>query len=75
MMTREVLDFFGGLDNLCEYLGFKSPRQTVRAWGERPPMRHQHQIEIITNGHLRADDYATRRVLYHPLPCKKKKKP
>jgi DNA-binding transcriptional regulator YdaS (Cro superfamily) len=54
MTYAEALQFFGGTQaKLAAALGVKQP--TVSCWdGSIPPM-YQYQIEVISDGALRAD--------------------
>lgn len=54
MKTNEVIEYFGGRKKLLAALNLKT-RQTIYAWGEFVPAHRQYQIEIITNGALKAD--------------------
>mgnify|MGYP002776389673 FL=1 len=54
MKTKEAVKHYGGQRGLCEALGLKS-RQAISAWGEKPPIQRQFQLEVLTNGVLRAD--------------------
>lgn len=60
MTTDEAIKFFTR-PVLYKLLKLRTPRQTVSAWGERPPMGRQYQIEILSGGQLRADDFDKRR--------------
>lgn len=67
MTTDEAIKFFTK-KGLYKALKLRSGRQTVAAWGERPPLMRQYQIECLSCGHLLADDYAERRQLKPPKP-------
>ena len=54
MKTQEAIDHFGSVVRLATALKLKT-RQTVYAWGEYPPAGRQYQIEILTNGALKAE--------------------
>ena len=54
MKTQEAIDYFGNQRKLCDALRLKA-RQTIHAWGEYPPAGRQYQIEILTNGALKAE--------------------
>jgi len=54
MKTSEAINFFGSQKALKEALNLKA-RQTIHAWGEIPPPGRQYQIEVLTNGALRAE--------------------
>jgi hypothetical protein len=66
MDTQEAIDYFGGRKGLYKALKLGG-YPAIGAWGPRPPMGRQWQIELITNGHLRADDYATRVFVRTPV--------
>jgi hypothetical protein len=65
MDTQSVIEYFGGRKGLYKALKLGG-YQAIGAWGERPPMGRQWQIELLTNGHLRADDFETRRLVTSP---------
>lgn len=54
MKTVEAIKHYGTQKNLCQALGIGT-RQTIHAWGEYPPVGRQYQLEVITNGVLRAE--------------------
>lgn len=54
MTTEEAKLFFGGARELAEALGIWP--HNVSRWGERPPLSRQYEIQVKTNGALRADD-------------------
>lgn len=54
MRTKDAIQHFGNVPNLAAALGLTS-RQAVYHWGEYPPVGRQYQIEILTNGALRAE--------------------
>ena len=54
MKTADAINHFGTQKNLCMALGIKT-RQTIHAWGDFPPPGRQYQIEVLTNGKLRAE--------------------
>jgi hypothetical protein len=53
MTTKEAVAFYGGVKKLADALGVWP--QVIYAWGERPPMSRQYELEIKTNHHLKAD--------------------
>jgi hypothetical protein len=53
MTYNEVLDHFGTQVKLAAALNITQP--TISAWNKVVPMRWQYQIEVITDGHLKAD--------------------
>lgn len=58
MKTVEAIQHFGTQKSLCTALGIGT-RQTIHAWGEYPPVGRQYQLEVITNGKLRAERVST----------------
>lgn len=55
MKTKDVIAYFGSRKNLLKALRLKA-RQTINAWGEDVPEHRQYQIEVVTNGDLKADE-------------------
>lgn len=53
MKTEEAVAFFGGIKKLSDALGVWP--QVVYQWGDTPPMGRQYEIEVKTNGELKAD--------------------
>lgn len=53
MTYQDALDFFGTQVKLATALGIQQP--AVSSWGKVIPERYQYQLEIITDGRLRAD--------------------
>jgi DNA-binding transcriptional regulator YdaS (Cro superfamily) len=53
MNYEQVLDHFGTQVKLAAALGITQP--SVSAWGHTVPMRYQYQIEVITDGVLKAE--------------------
>ncbi len=53
MKTEEAVAFFGGVKKLADALGVWP--QVIYAWGERPPMGRQYELEVKTDGKLKAD--------------------
>jgi hypothetical protein len=51
--TEEAIEHFGSLKKLADALGIWP--QVIYKWGERPPMGRQYELEVKTNGVLRAD--------------------
>lgn len=54
MKTQDAINFFGSQVALKKALNLKA-RQTIHAWGEYPPPGRQFQIEVLTNGKLKAE--------------------
>jgi hypothetical protein len=51
--TEEAIEHFGSLKKLADALGIWP--QVIYKWGQRPPMGRQYELEVKTNGVLRAD--------------------
>jgi hypothetical protein len=54
MKTSDAINHFGSSTKLAHAMGLAS-RQAVHYWGEYPPIPRQYQIEVLTNGALRAE--------------------
>lgn len=52
MTTEQVIKHFGGAAKVAEALCIG--RSAVSQWGDEPPLGRQFQIEIITDGQLKA---------------------
>jgi hypothetical protein len=53
LTTKEAIQHFGGLKKLADALQIWP--QVIYRWGDRPPMARQYEIEVKTEGKLRAD--------------------
>ena len=53
MTYDQVIKRFGTQIRLAAVLGITQP--TISAWGKVVPARYQFQLEVLTNGELRAD--------------------
>ena len=53
MTTDEAIKHFGSLKKLADALGIWP--QVIYKWGQNPPMARQYEIQVKTNGVLRAD--------------------
>jgi transcriptional repressor of cell division inhibition gene dicB len=53
MRTDEAIRFFGGKKALADALGVWP--QVIYQWGEHPPMARQYELEVKTNGVLKAE--------------------
>jgi hypothetical protein len=51
--TDEAIKHFGSLKKLADALGIWP--QVIYKWGQNPPMARQYEIQVKTNGVLRAD--------------------
>lgn len=54
MKTQDAIHHFGTQSALKKALNLKA-RQTIHAWGEFPPIGRQYQIEVLTEGRLKAE--------------------
>ena len=54
MKTKDAIKHYGTQLKLCGALGLKT-RQTIHSWGEYPPIGRQYQLEVMTNGLLKAE--------------------
>lgn len=53
MKTQEAIDFFGSVKELAKALNIWP--HVIYRWGKTPPMARQYELEVKTNGKLRAD--------------------
>lgn len=53
MKTQDAIDFFGGIGGLAEALDVD--QSAIRHWGESVPELRQFQIQVLTKGHLVAN--------------------
>ena len=53
MRTQEAIDYYGSVKKLADALGIWP--QTIYTWGETPPMARQYELEVKTEGALKAD--------------------
>lgn len=53
MTTQEAIDHFEGVNSLARALGIWP--QAIYKWGKYPPEQRQYEIEVKTNGLLRAE--------------------
>jgi len=53
MTTQEAIEFYGSVKKLADALGIWP--QPIYLWGERPPMARQYELEIKSQGQLKAD--------------------
>lgn len=52
MTTQEAINHYGSLKRLADALGVWP--QVIYQWGEHPPMARQYELEVKTNGMLKA---------------------
>lgn len=53
MKTQEAINYYGSLRKLAKVLDVWP--QLIYKWGETPPMGRQYELEVRTNGELKAD--------------------
>jgi hypothetical protein len=53
MTTQDAIQHYGSLKKLADALGIWP--QAVYKWGEKPPLSKQYELEVKTDGWLRAD--------------------
>lgn len=53
MKTQEAIDYYGSVKKLADALGIWP--QVIYTWGEKPPMARQYELEVKTEGALKAD--------------------
>lgn len=61
MRTKDAIKYFKGPSNLAAKLRRQDGRlginrQAIYGWGEYPPVGRQYEIEVLTDGELKADD-------------------
>ncbi|WP_421268588.1 Cro/CI family transcriptional regulator [Aeromonas veronii] len=64
MKTELAVDYFGTKAAIADALGIK--RSAVSQWGETIPQGRAYQIEVLTDGKLKAD---SRSIPQQPTPC------
>jgi len=60
MKTQDAINYFGGRDLLADALGID--RTATYHWGDYVPNARQYQIELATNGALKASKPANRKL-------------
>jgi hypothetical protein len=53
MTTKEAIEHFGSLKKLADFLDVWP--QIIYKWGDHPPMARQYELQVKTEGVLRAD--------------------
>lgn len=53
MTTKEAIEYYGGIKQLADTLGIWP--HVIYRWGDHPPMGRQYELEVKTNGELRAE--------------------
>ena len=56
MTTQQAIDFYGSVRALAHALGIST--QAVYAWGDTPPMSAQYELQVKTDGALKASEAA-----------------
>jgi hypothetical protein len=64
MTLNEAVSYFGSLHKLARALGLNT--QSVKTWKEQIPILRQYQIELATDGKLKADLPAIVDIRYAP---------
>lgn len=54
MKTKEAIEYFGSIKNLAEALNIWP--HNISRWGDTPPLSRQYEIEVKTNGKLKAEE-------------------
>ena len=54
MKTKDAVEFFGGIKKLAQELSIWP--HVIYRWGDNPPMARQYEIEVKTNGALKAEE-------------------
>ena len=52
MTTKEAIDHYGSIKELAAALGIWP--HVIYRWGDSPPMARQYELEVKTNGRLKA---------------------
>lgn len=60
MTLNQAIDFFGSKSGLAKALNIGRP--AVTNWGDTIPESRQFQIEVITEGKLKAEKFSNRHV-------------
>ena len=53
MTTKEAIAHYGGIKELASALGIWA--HVIYRWGERPPKARQYELQVKTNGKLKAE--------------------
>lgn len=53
MTTKQAIEYFGGIKQLAAELNIWA--HVIYRWGEYPPMGRQYELEVKTNGALKAE--------------------
>jgi hypothetical protein len=52
MTTKEAIQHYGGIKELAAVLNIWA--HVIYRWGDNPPMARQYELEVKTNGKLKA---------------------
>ncbi|MEL3921991.1 Cro/CI family transcriptional regulator [Aeromonas enteropelogenes] len=64
MRKKDAISYFGSAAELARSLNISEP--AVSRWGETIPKGRAYQIEVLTDGKLKADSRSTPQ---QPTPC------
>ncbi len=53
MTTKEAIDYYGSIKKLADVLGIWP--HVIYRWGDYPPNGRQYELEVKTNGALKAE--------------------
>ena len=53
MKTKEAIQYYGNIKKLADALGMWP--HVIYRWGEHPPVARQYELEVKTNGKLKAE--------------------
>jgi hypothetical protein len=52
MTTKQAIEHYGGIKNLADALGMWP--HVIYRWGDHPPKARQYELQVKTNGKLKA---------------------
>lgn len=58
MTTQDLIEHFGSKTAIAKALGIW--HTTISSWGVYPPLGRQYELQVITNGKLKATKPATK---------------
>ncbi|HHQ4900483.1 MAG: Cro/CI family transcriptional regulator [Aeromonas sobria] len=64
MRKKDAISYFGSAAELARSLNISEP--AVSRWGETIPKGRAYQIEVLTDGKLKADSHSASQ---QPTPC------
>jgi hypothetical protein len=53
MTTKEAIDYFGSIKKLADTIGIWP--HVIYRWGDYPPSARQYELEVKTDGKLKAE--------------------